>query len=60
MRQRAQDTANDQARERRQRRLARNAPTRFANAKPKRDDGEAPRRKTLCRLTLEVSGDEPA
>jgi hypothetical protein len=45
MRQRAQDIANDQARERRQRRLARNDTTRFANTEPKRDDDEELRRK---------------
>jgi hypothetical protein len=56
MRQRAQDTANDQALERRQRRPARNNTTHAAHAKPKGKACDATTKEMLCRLTLELSG----
>ena len=56
VRQRAQDTTDDQANERQQRRPAWNSKRRFANTEPRRKTLEALRREMLCRLTLELSG----
>jgi hypothetical protein len=58
VRQRAQDATGDQARDRQQRRPARNGKCRFASTKPRRETCEEPRRKMLCRLTPELSGGE--
>nr|AAK28615.1 hypothetical protein [uncultured bacterium] len=57
IRQRAQDAMNDHARERQQRRPARNNMTRAANAKPESGARDATTKKCCSvRLTLELSG----
>src|SRR6185437_10598651 len=56
VRQRAQDTTDDQAHEGQQRRPTWNSKQPLCHTKPRRETREALRRKMLCRLTLELSG----
>src|SRR6185437_13472389 len=56
MRPRAQDTTDDQAHEKQQRKPAWNSKPPLCHTKPRRETREALRRKMLCRLTLELSG----